>query len=83
LDTWCRKLALFAEFREKELSARGLRPGLVQGLRYYAFRPGWRFVRRFFFRGGFLDGMPGFLACAHDSLTEILGYWLLASREKR
>ncbi len=24
------------------------------------FRPWWRFVRAYFFKGGFLDGFPGF-----------------------
>lgn len=83
VETWCRKLALFAEFRARELSARGLKPGAAACLRFCLWRPSWRFVRRYLFKGGFLDGVPGLLACVHDALTEILGYWLLASRAER
>ena len=38
--------------------------------------PGWKFIRRYFFKLGFLDGVPGFLAAAFGSFT------MLVSRAK-
>jgi len=37
-------------------------------------KPCWKFIRRYFFKLGFLDGIPGFLAAAFGSLTMVVSY---------
>ncbi len=80
LETWQRKLEMFSECRAEDLLKQGLEPGAWEALRYCLFRPKSRFLRRYVFKLGFLDGFPGFLACLHDALTEILGYFLFTQK---
>lgn len=54
--------------------------------RYFApyelvINPISKFIRRYFFKLGFLDGLPGFLACVFHSLSIIVSY--AKYREKR
>ena len=76
-ETYFEKLALFARFRGELLLKNGTRPSFVNAVRFCLLRPAWRFKRRYIFKAGFLDGLPGFLACVHDALTEIFGYFCL------
>jgi glycosyltransferase involved in cell wall biosynthesis len=50
------KLNPFADLFVRQQQARGTRFSLGAAI----FRPGWRFVRAYILRGGFLDGFPGF-----------------------
>jgi len=77
LDTWSMKLKRTAEFDALEWARNGVRPSALNFLRFCLFRPLWRFDRKYFLRGGFLDGREGLLACLHDVLTQILAYHLL------
>jgi glycosyltransferase involved in cell wall biosynthesis len=52
-------------------------PGWVE----LGFRPGWRFLRAYFIRGGFLDGWQGFYIAALGSFSTLTRYALL--REAR
>lgn len=80
IATWFEKLALFAEVRAEALYQKGERTGAFQFLRYCIWRPVIRFDRRYFLQLGFLDGLPGLLACIHDALTEILTYFVLVQK---
>ena len=51
------------------------------GLIELVFRPGWRFFRAYFLRGGFLDGWQGFYIAALGSFSTLTRYALL--REAR
>lgn len=81
LGTWFRKLEMFSDFRAKELSQKGVAPSPWNAFRFCFFRPGWRFIRKYFLKFGFLDGVPGLLACIHDALTEILTYFHLVQNQ--
>lgn len=83
LETYFEKLTLFAKFRGEQLYQSGLRPSLWTGARFCVFRPAWRFVRRYFLKAGMLDGLPGFLACVHDVLTDIFGYFCLTMTARK
>ncbi len=80
IDTWHRKLQMFSECRAEDLVKQGLVPGFYQALRFCVLRPKWRFLRRYMLKLGFMDGFPGFLACLHDALTEILGYFMFTQK---
>ncbi|MFQ6093264.1 MAG: glycosyltransferase family 2 protein [bacterium] len=50
----------------------------ITAARHLFFRPFSRMVRRYFLKGGFLDGLGGFLACEFDALGSIVSfakYW--------
>jgi glycosyltransferase involved in cell wall biosynthesis len=74
LAAYLRKLDFYARFQARFLARRGVRPSARLAVRYLAWLPASRFVRRYVFWLGFLDGLPGFLACVHDALTHILTY---------
>lgn len=78
LATYLRKLNFYAEFQAHFLARHGAKPGLALGFSYLAWRPTTRFIRRYVFKLGFLDGLPGLLGCLHDALTHVLTYAHLA-----
>ncbi len=82
METWFQKLEMFSKCRAEDLVKQDLVPNWMEALRFCVVRPKWRFVRRYFFKLGFLDGFPGFLACLHDALTEILGYFLFTQKAR-
>jgi len=80
MDTWFSKLKMFAEFRAERLLREGAKPSAFNFFKYCMFRPVWRLDKRFFLDLGFMDGLPGLLACIHDVLTEILGYFIFTRK---
>ena len=80
IDTWFMKLKRTAEFDAMEMERSGLRPSFLNHVRFCALRPVIRFDRRYFLKGGFLDGIPGLLACLHDALTQILAYFIFSRK---
>lgn len=80
IETWFLKLKRTAEFDARELERKGIRPSLLNYLRFCLIRPLWRFDRRFFLKGGFLDGLSGLLASLHDVLTQIFSYLILSQK---
>jgi len=78
-----RKLVFYAAYDAEHLHAKGVRPGFAVAFRYCAWRPGTRFLKRYVLKGGFLDGVPGLLACLHDALTNILTYSFLSGLKSR
>lgn len=77
IETWVRKLELFARKNAEKWSQEGVHPSFSNFFYICLLNPSSRFVRRYFLKGGFLDGLPGLLACLHDILTEILSYSIL------
>ena len=78
MEAYLRKANFYAVFQARYLAKRGARAGAWNMFLYCAWLPVTRFVRRYVFKLGFLDGLPGFLGCAHDTLTQILTYAHLA-----
>jgi glycosyltransferase involved in cell wall biosynthesis len=65
------KFGRYTELEAERLFAAGCSPGPVGLAGELAVRPCWKFIRRYFFKLGFLDGVPGFLAAAFGSFTMI------------
>lgn len=82
LEAYFRKLVFYARFQARYLSRRGGKAGVSTAVKYLWWLPASRFLRRYFLRGGFLDGVPGLLACVHDALTHMLTYVHLRERQR-
>lgn len=56
-----RKIDFYSSFYGRELARSGKKPTIAMAIQYMVIMPAGRFVRRYFFKQGFLDGWPGFL----------------------
>lgn len=74
LDHYLPKLHAYARHGAAELVARGVRAGLPTAIS----RAEWRFLRAYFIRLGFLDGMPGLVVAilaAHGTFLKWAAVW--------
>jgi hypothetical protein len=62
-----RKLDFYSTFNAELLARTGRRPGPGMALRYLAWVPVTRFLRRYLLKGGFRDGWPGLSAATLDA----------------
>ena len=67
-----------AQFVQQRLARRG-----SAGLFELSVRPGWRFLRAYCFRLGFLDGWQGFYIAALSSFSTLTRYALVREAEER
>lgn len=63
-----RKMDFYSTFHGQLMVEQGLRPTPGMALRYLVLKPVGKFTRRYFFKGGFLDGWPGLLQAAISSM---------------
>ncbi len=68
------KFDFYTSFEAGYLHRQGMRPGCPNAIRYLFLLPLARFFRRYFFKGGFLDGVPGLFACLFDGIKFIVTY---------
>jgi len=69
LADYFEKFSRYTELEAERLFAAGAGRSRIALFGNLVVKPGWKFLRRYFFKLGFLDGMPGFLAAALGSLT--------------
>lgn len=67
-----------ADFVQRRLAS-GASASVVE----FVLRPGWRFVRGYFFRLGFLDGWQGFYIAALSSFSTLTRYALICEAEQQ
>lgn len=80
LETFFRKLVFYAKFQADFLKKSGKKPTIFLGFSYLFWKPVRRFLSRYVMKLGFLDGLPGFLACLHDSLFHWLTWFYLSHK---
>lgn len=79
-----RKMDFYSTFHSGLMLEQGRKPGLPMALRFMLIRPLGKFVRRYFFKGGFLDGWQGFLQASVSSIDfqyRFIKFWQ-ASRDR-
>ena len=79
--TAVRKMDFFSTFNAQAMARSGRRPGFWLAFQFIFFKPSSRFIRRFFFKGGFLDGFEGFIQAtitAVDFAFRYFKFWYLA-----
>ncbi|MEJ2636346.1 MAG: glycosyltransferase family 2 protein [Calditrichia bacterium] len=77
ISQYLQKFDFYTSFEANYLSARGERPSPGMSFHYWISQPALRFVRRYFFKQGFLDGWQGFFAALFDSLNFMVRYFKL------
>lgn len=79
LATHVAKINPFADLFVEQQRAHGKRFSLAAAV----FRPGWRFVRAYFFKLGFLDGFPGFYIAGATAFGTFVRYSRLYEAENK
>ena len=79
LGTQVAKINSFADLFVEQQKARGGRFSLVTAI----VRPGWRFLRAYVFKLGFLDGYPGFYIAWATAFGALVRYSRLYEAERR
>lgn len=74
IDEYLRKFLSYTELESGRLLESGERPTALRALRKMICAPALKFIRRYLFKGGFLDGVPGLLAAAFGSITMSVSY---------
>ena len=82
VDDYLRKLPLFVRAGADYLEKRGQARGFAQDLGFLVIKPQWRFLRRYIFKLGVLDGWPGLLAAYLDALQTGLTYYEYRNRKR-
>ena len=82
-----KKMEFYSTFHGEKMARELPPPTALMALRYMFTRPMGRFVRRYVFKGGFLDGWQGFLQAGIGSIDfqyRFLKYWHFSqqAREK-
>lgn len=80
--TALRKMDFNSTFNAMDMAWSGRQPTVRLGLRFLFTKPAGRFVRRYVFKGGFLDGWPGLLVALIDSIDfqfRFIKFWYWAT----
>jgi glycosyltransferase involved in cell wall biosynthesis len=78
---YIKKKQLYAELQSQELHNKGIKPNAF----HFIIKPIYRFLNHYIFRGGFLDGFPGFAVAfgnAYVVATRYIKLWLLCHNMK-
>ena len=84
--TAIRKMNFNSSFNAAELARSGRKPGAGIALQYLLAKPASRFVRRYVFKGGFLDGWPGLVVAALDAIDfpfRLFKFWYWAEHPEQ
>jgi len=74
IDEYFSKFNRYTELEAQRLAGQEGRPGAVSIAAALLVKPWLKFIRRYFFKLGFLDGVPGLLAALFNSFTMIASY---------
>jgi glycosyltransferase involved in cell wall biosynthesis len=74
IGEYLRKFDTYTTWAAEEMQAAGKRPDILMAWRWLCWRPVSRFIRRYCFKGGFRNGLPGFFMSIFDSLACIVQY---------
>ena len=77
INQFLRKFNFYTSVEAEYLKDEGLEINLLNTLNYILLKPLTRFIRRYFFKGGFRDGMPGLFCSLFDALNYVVRYFKL------
>ena len=74
IEEYLRKFMDYTELEARRLLDSGERPTPLRAVRRMVCSPAVKFIRRYLFKLGFLDGVPGLIAAAFGSFTMSVSY---------
>lgn len=77
VSAYLKKFDLYTALEAASLRKKEIALSPVQSFRFLFFKPAVRFTKRYIFKGGFLDGVPGFFAAVFDALGIMVRYFKL------
>ena len=85
VEDYLRKFDLYTSGDASYLKQKNMKVNFANSVRWIVIKPSIRFLKRYFIKGGFLNGMPGIFACIFDALNYPVKYfklWQLYKNEK-
>jgi len=64
----------------KNLKEKGVKPSIINALKYYIIYPKLWFLKTYFRHKGFIDGVPGFVFCLFSALRYWRIYYILITK---
>jgi glycosyltransferase involved in cell wall biosynthesis len=83
LAEYMRKFPFYVQAGADHLERKGVRPGIINTLKYFVVKPAFRFLRRYVIRLGFLDGWRGFAAATMDAYQYVMTYSAYLDRKRK
>jgi glycosyltransferase involved in cell wall biosynthesis len=74
IEEYLQKFLAYTELEAVRLLQSGERPSTMRAIRKMLCAPVLKFIRRYLFKLGFLDGVPGLIAAAFGSFTMSVSY---------
>lgn len=74
IEEYFQKFLVYTELEATRLLQSGERPTTMRAIRKMFCTPALKFIRRYLFKLGFLDGVPGLIAAAFGSFTMSVSY---------
>ncbi|MBI12207.1 MAG: b-1,4-glucosyltransferase [Deltaproteobacteria bacterium] len=85
ISQFLRKFDFYSSFEAGFMLEQNVQVNALNHLRYFLLKPLVRFLRRYFLKGGFRDGIPGFFCAFFDAANIIVRYfklWELKRQQK-
>ena len=77
ISQFLRKFNFYTGVEAVYLKDAGLEINFLNTLSYTLLKPLTRFIRRYIFKGGFMDGLPGLFCSVFDALNYVVRYFKL------
>ena len=77
-----KKFDFYSTFEAKFLHQQNEKVNLKNHFKYLLLKPVNRFIRRYIFKRGFMDGIPGFFAALFDAVGWMTRYFKLWEIQK-
>jgi len=84
--TTLRKMDFYSSFNAQQMARAGKKPGFLLAVTFLLWKPGIRFIRRYIFKGGILDGWPGLVIAGIDAMElvfQLFKFWDYATHPER
>ncbi len=82
ISQFMKKFDFYSTFEAKFLHQQNEKVNFKNHLKYLLFKPLNRFIRRYIFKRGFMDGLPGFFAAFFDAVGWMTRYFKLWEIQK-
>lgn len=77
ISQFIKKFDFYSTFEATYLMKDNVRVSFANNIKFFILKPANRFFRRYFVKGGFRDGIPGFFAALFDALGWMTRYFKL------